>query len=273
MNDSSDPPAATVHRAAASGYATGVDNYAKGRPEYPQALREWLPATVGIGPGTTVVDLGAGTGKFTRLLVATEASVIAVEPVAEMLARLETDVPQARAMRGTATAIPLPDAAVDAVVCAQAFHWFASAEALAEIVRVLRPGGRLALVWNLRDAHVPWVARLDAIVDRYEGDVPRFYKGTWRAAFPQPALTELRESQFTHLHTGAPDDVIVRRVLSMSFISALPVEERNQVEARLRALIAAEPELRGHATVAVPYRTFAYCCSRRIDGGSAPASA
>ena len=82
-----------------------------------------------------------------------------------------------RALEGTATAIPLADQSVDAVVCAQAFHWFAAAEALREIHRVLRPGGTLGLVWNMRDARVPWVARLDAIVNRHEGDTPRYYTG------------------------------------------------------------------------------------------------
>ena len=262
MNTSSGPPA-SVHRTALSGYAAGAENYAKGRPDYPPALHEWLRDAVGIGPGATVVDLGAGTGKFTRLLVATGAAVTAVEPVAEMLARLETDIPEATGVQGTATAMPLPDASADAVVCAQAFHWFASTEALDEIVRVLEPGGRLALVWNLRDKRVPWVTRMDAIVDGYEGEVPRFYKGTWREAFPHPALGELKEWQFTHAHSGAPDDVIVKRVLSTSFISALPVAQRGQVEARLRELMAEEPELRGYPTVSVPYRTFAFCCSKR----------
>ena len=256
-------PHTGVHQAAATGYATGAETYAQGRPDYPAALSEWLTDMVGIDQGTTVVDLGAGTGKFTRLLVATGASVIAVEPVAEMLARLRADLPQAEGLQGSATALPLPDASADAVVCAQAFHWFATAEALTEIARVLKPGGRLALIWNLRDAQVPWVARMDAIVDRHEGDVPRFYKGNWRAAFPHPPLTELQAWEFVNLHTGPADDVIVKRALSTSFISALPTGERQRVEAQLRDLIAAEPALHGQATVSVPYRTFAFCCTKR----------
>jgi SAM-dependent methyltransferase len=250
-----------VHRAAASGYAAGAETYAKGRPEYPSALHEWLREVVGLAPGSAVVDLGAGTGKFTKLLIATGGSVVAVEPVPEMLDRLRAALPEARAMAGTATAIPLPDASVDAVVCAQAFHWFATREALDEISRVLKPEGRLALVWNLRDAQVEWVARMDTIVNRYEGDVPRYYKQEWRRAFPHPALGDLREWQFANPHEGSPEDVVIRRVLSTSFISALPAGEREQVEHRLRELIAAEPELR-RDLVSVPYRTFAFCCRR-----------
>jgi SAM-dependent methyltransferase len=266
---SSEP--ASIHHAAASGYAAGADAYVKGRPDYPPALREWLRDDVGLGPGTTVVDLGAGTGKFTRLLVASGASVIAVEPVAEMLDRLRAANPHAQAIEGSATAIPLPDESVSAVVCAQAFHWFANAAALKEICRVLVPGGRLALVWNLRDAEIPWVARMDAIVDRHEGDVPRFYKGTWRAAFPYPGLSDLEERQFTHAHTGPADDVIVRRVLSTSFISALPAGERLTVERQLRELVATEPDLR-HDIVSVPYRTFAFRCSKRAQAAAGAAA-
>lgn len=259
MND----PARSIHHAAAAGYAVGADIYARGRPEYPAALHEWLRDTIGIGPGAEVVDLGAGTGKFTKLLVGSGATVTAVEPVAEMLARLGNDVPGARGVQGSATRIPLPDASVDAVVCAQAFHWFASTEALTEIARVLRPGGRLVLVWNLRDAGVPWVARMNAIVDRHEGDVPRFYKGSWRDAFPHPAFGELREWRFENPHVGAPEDVIIRRALSTSFISALPASERQQVDAELRRLIAEEPALRQHDAVAVPYLTFAFRAIKR----------
>jgi SAM-dependent methyltransferase len=261
MTKPSDTPT-SIHETAAAGYAVGADTYVKGRPEYPAGLLDWLRTEAGIGDGTSVVDLGAGTGKFTRLLIASGASVIAVEPVPEMLERLESSNPAAKGLLGTATHIPLPDASQDAVVCAQAFHWFASRDALTEIARVLKPGGRLALVWNLRDAQVPWVARMDAIVDRHEGDVPRFYKGTWRDAFPHPSFTALKERQFANAHVGSADDVIVKRALSTSFISALPDDERQRVARSLHDLIAAEPALQ-QAMVSVPYRTFAFCCTKR----------
>lgn len=255
-------PEHSIHRAAAAGYAVGADTYARGRPGYPPALLAWLRSDVGIGPGGTVVDLGAGTGKFTPLLLATGAAVIAVEPVAQMLARLTADAPGATAVQGTATAIPLPDASVDAVVCAQAFHWFATRAALDEIARVLKPGGRLALVWNVRDARVPWVAAMDAITNAHEGDVPRVHTGAWRQAFPHPAFGGLHEAQFAHAHRGAAEDVVVKRVLSTSFISALPDDERQRVDAQLRALVADTPALRDAAVVSVPYRTCAFLARR-----------
>ncbi|OWQ90360.1 SAM-dependent methyltransferase [Roseateles aquatilis] len=258
-------PASTpsIHAAAAAGYSAGADTYVKGRPDYPPELHAWLRDSVGIVPGAAVVDLGAGTGKFTQLLAKTGADVIAVEPVAEMLARLRVDLPGVTGVQGTATAIPLPDASADVVVCAQAFHWFATTAALDEMARVLKPGGRLALIWNLRDAHVPWVARMNEITDRHEGDVPRFYKGTWRGVFPHPAFEAPSESQFTNAHTGPAEDVIVKRVLSTSFISALPDDQRATVEAQLRRLIDETPDLKDPPHVAVPYLTFAFCARKR----------
>lgn len=248
---------------AAQAYTGAADTYVKGRPDYPPEVAAWLRDDVGLGPDGTVVDLGAGTGKFTPRLVATGARVIAVEPVAAMLAKLSSALPGVTALEGTATAIPLADASVDAVVCAQAFHWFATQDALREIHRVLKPGGRLGLVWNMRDARVPWVARLDAIVNAHEGDTPRYYTGAWRAVFPFEGFGPFVERHFAQGHAGAPEDVILNRVRSTSFIAALPEGERAKVDAQLRALIASEPALAGRAEVTVPYETAAFVATRR----------
>lgn len=251
-------PTAGVHRAAVAGYTTTADNYVRGRPEYPPEVAAWLRDTLGLAPGRTVIDLGAGTGKFTRRLVDTGAHVIAAEPVAAMLAKLSTALPQVDTLAAAADALPLPDACVDAVVCAQSFHWFATKAALAEIHRVLKPGGRLGLIWNTRDARVDWVARLDAIVNRHEGDAPRYYSGAWREAFPFDGLAPLHVRHFSFGHTGTPDDVIVARVRSTSFIAAMSAEQRAPIEAQLRELIATEPALSGRDTITVPYVTDAF---------------
>lgn len=247
-----------VHHSAAAGYKTAADTYVRGRPDYPPQVADWLTATLGLSADKSVVDLGAGTGKFTGQLVATGAQVIAVEPVPQMLEKLSAAFPDVLAVSGTATDMPLPDESVDVVVCAQAFHWFASHEALSEIARVLKPGGKLGLVWNLRDTSVGWVPKLDAIVNALEGDTPRFYTGAWRRAFPHAAFGPLQAQQFSHGHTGAPEDVIFNRVRSTSFVAALSAQERAKVDEQIRALIAAEPELRGKDVVTVPYVTAAF---------------
>ncbi|SDP25550.1 Methyltransferase domain-containing protein [Ralstonia sp. 25mfcol4.1] len=252
----------TIHHAAAQGFSSQADTYARGRPEYPAELGAWLRDTLGLAPGKTVVDLGAGTGKFTRLLVPTGASVIAVEPVDAMRAQLSGKLPEVRAVQGSAESMPLPDASVDAVVCAQAFHWFANSAAMREIGRVLKPGGRLGLVWNVRDESVGWVARLTEIMTPYEGDAPRFYKGDWKKVFPADGFGPLGLTRFPYTHTGAPEQVIVDRVMSVSFIASLPQPEQDAVRARLHAVIGGDPALQGRDEVSFPYSTEAYCCER-----------
>ncbi|TXN84901.1 class I SAM-dependent methyltransferase [Methylobacterium sp. WL8] len=251
----------TIHRSAAAGYAAQADTYVSGRPDYPPALDGWLRGDLRLGPGRTVLDLGAGTGKFTPRLTETGARVVAAEPVAAMRARLVQCNPGVEAHPGHAEAIPLADGAVDAVVCAQSFHWFATAAALAEIRRVLRPGGTLGLVWNVRDESVPWVADLTRIVDAYEDDTPRYRTGAWRAAFPAAGFGPLHERRLPHHHEGPAEDVVVGRALSVSFIAALPTDERAAVAAAVRALIAATPELAGRDSVRYPYETVAFHCT------------
>jgi SAM-dependent methyltransferase len=236
--------------------------YVRGRPDYPPQILDWLKGELRLGPGASVVDLGAGTGKFTRLVNETGARVIAVEPVLGMRQALLAEVPGVEALEGSATSIPLPDASVQAVVCAQAFHWFATLQALAEIRRVLTPGGRLGLVWNVRDDRVPWVAKITRIFDAREGDSPRHASGEWRAVFPAPGFGPLHETRFEHGHTGDPQDVIVERVKSTSFIAALPPAELAKVMDEVRAVIAGEPALAGRDVVTFPYETRAYWTQR-----------
>ena len=251
-----------MHEAAAKGFAKEALAYARGRPEYPVAVDRWLSDALQLDESRTVIDLGAGTGKFTRRLLATGANIIAVEPVVEMLAQLTRILPNVAARTGTAESIPVNDAAVDAVVCAQSFHWFASKAALAEIHRVLKPGGRLGLIWNIRDESFDWCAAMTAIMDPYEGGTPRYRSGEWRNVFPAEGFGPLHEQQFRNGHTGHPEQVIVERVLSTSFIAALPRPEQLIVAARLRDLIAMTPSLNRREEVTVPYRTVAFSCVR-----------
>jgi SAM-dependent methyltransferase len=254
-----------VHPAAAEGFNRGIDTYVRGRPAFPPAALEWLRDDLGLCAGSVAVDLGAGTGKFTTLMAHTGAHVIAVEPSAAMLASLVRQLPAITALRGTAQAIPLADSSADAVVCAQAFHWFASRAALAEIHRVLKPGGVLGLIWNVRDESVEWVHRLDDIMSPYEGDAPRYYKREWRRVFPAPGFGELQEREFVHEHVGPAERVIVDRVASVSFIAALDEQTRAKVLAEVRSLIAARPALAAGKEVRVPYVTRTYWAKRREE--------
>ena len=254
-----------VHPTAAKGFSRDAGTYARGRPDFPAAALAWLMEDLGLRRGKSALELGAGTGKFTRLLVETGAVVTAVEPAAAMLDRLVRDLPSVTALRGEARRIPLPDASADAVICAQAFHWFASREVLAEIHRVLKPEGTLGLIWNVRDPSVDWVRKLTDIMAAYEGDAPRYDHGEWRTVFPAPGFGELQERSFSHTHDGPPEQVIIERVASVSFIAALDEQARARVLGEVRALIDATPALRGRTEVSFPYVTRATGLRSRPD--------
>ena len=130
-------------------------DYERGRPGYPPEAIDAITRGLHLERGSVVVDLAAGTGKLTRELIERFHRVIAIEPLVEMRARLARTTPRAEALEGTAEHLPLPDASANAVLVAQAFHWFDGRRALGEIARVLRPGGGLGLLWNT----TPWERR------------------------------------------------------------------------------------------------------------------
>jgi SAM-dependent methyltransferase len=252
-----------VHQAAARGFARESEAYDRGRPGYPVELTAWLRQALRVGPGAAAVDLGAGTGKFTALLADTGAEVIAVEPLAEMRQRLQARLPGVEALPGTAEAIPLPDRSADAVACAQSFHWFANRAALGEIRRVLKPGGRLGLVWNIMDETTDWARAIVALYNRWQGDAPRRGDIGWRDLFPAEGFGPLHEASFHHFHRGPPEQVLVDRIRSVSFIAALPPPQQAQVLDEVRRLIAEASEVRGKIEVSVPYTTEVYWCEKR----------
>jgi ubiquinone/menaquinone biosynthesis C-methylase UbiE len=157
---------------AAVGFERGADDYERARPSYPDAAVHLIVDEAGLGPGSTVCDLAAGTGKLTRLLVPSGAEIIAVEPVAAMRDQLVRAVPGVEVLDGTAETIPLGDGSIDALTVAQAFHWFDTDRALPEIHRVLRPGGTLVLIWNVRDETVDWVKRFTELIVARSGGRP-----------------------------------------------------------------------------------------------------
>ena len=180
-----------------------------------------------------MVDLAAGTGKLTSPLLATGAEVVAVEPVAEMRAALPVG---ARALDGTAEELPLNTGSADAVAVAQAFHWFDGDAALAEIHRVLRPGGALALVWNRRRMDEPLNQAIEELIAPYRGHMSTLHTGAWRAAFERTKLFGPLEERVFANEQSLDADGLVDRVASISFIATLDEKERTEVLRRVRAL-------------------------------------
>ena len=252
-----------LHDYVSKGFGTTTELYERIRPEYPALAIDILVRELGIGPGKVIVDVGAGTGKLTRALVQTGATLIAVEPLAEMRERLAESVPRAVPFAGTAEHMALRDSSAHAIVAAQAFHWFDGDKALAEFHRVLAPDGRLGLIWNVRDRRAPWVAAFDALVDAVDPDRPDHRTGKWRAALERTTLFgPLAQRDVEYAQTLTPAE-IVDRAGTVSSISALPLAERERVLDRFRELAASHPDVRGHETVELPYITKIYWTERR----------
>jgi ubiquinone/menaquinone biosynthesis C-methylase UbiE len=215
-----------VERAVVFGQVADV--YHRSRPGYPAEAVEWL---VGNTP-RRVLDLGAGTGKLTAALVAAGHEVVAVEPSAQMLAILRTNVPDVDAREGRAEAIPVPDTDVDAVVVAQAFHWFDHALAVPEIARVLRSGGRLALAWNLRDESTPWVAELSRVIGSFDASLAEVTPAL-RAAGTH--FDTFEPAQFRH-DQRLDLDTLLGLVRSRSYVAVRPEYEQREICARVGQL-------------------------------------
>ena len=252
-----------IHDAAARGYQSAVEHYERGRPSYPDDAVSFVVKELAIGPQSHVLELGAGTGRFTDLLVFTGAAIVAVEPVPAMREALTRNCPTVTALDGIAEAIPVADASADAVVVAQAFHWFDGERALPEIHRVMREGARLGLIWNVRDEAADWSERLTAIFDRLSGpDAPRYKHGTWRTAFESTDLFgPLHHWVAYHVHELSRE-AFMDRVMSVSYVASASFLERERVLAEVTHLLDTDPELRGKDELVMPYRTDVYICER-----------
>lgn len=244
-----------IHAIAQEGFSKGAAAYERGRPDYPAAAIAFMAEQLGLHGGAAVIDLAAGTGKFSRLLVTTGAQLIAVEPVAAMREQFSRVLPDITILEGTAEAIPLVDNAADAVTAAQAFHWFANADALAEIHRVLKPHGRLGLIWNHRDDSAEWLREVWALIDRGEGDAPRYRKGDWKNAFNEYAgFRPVIEQSFAHVQRGGLE-MVTDRIASLSFVANMSETDREALLVRIRELIGRHPATRGKEVIELPYRT------------------
>jgi SAM-dependent methyltransferase len=248
---------AATHPTAAAGFGRAADAYERGRPGYPPAAVAHMASELGLGPGTTVLDLAAGTGKLTRMLAATGATVIAVEPVEAMRRLLAAALPGIAVLEGTAEAIPVADGAVDAITVAQAFHWFDAERAFADIHRALRPGGGLGLIWNMFDTSVEWVAAMQALVHIHRRGEPQYGRSEWREALVASGVFgPVTEGTFG-LVQELDTDGLLARIGSTSYIATLPDPDREQLFDEIRALVADLPR-----PLQLPYRTDTFVTRR-----------
>jgi SAM-dependent methyltransferase len=229
----------SIREEAAVGFQQGADAYERGRPGYSPEVVEWLWRELRLGPGRTVLDVAAGTGKLTRELVRSGANVIAVEPVPAMRAVLEQVVPDARALDATAETLPIDDGAVDAITVASAFHWFDGPAAVGEFHRVLRSGGRLALLWNRRRSDQPIHRAVDEIIGPYRRRTPSHHRGEWREPLESGGRFAAVAERQVPFEQVLDADGFVDRFSSISYVAALPDGERERVLERLRAAAAA----------------------------------
>ncbi|MGH9228770.1 MAG: class I SAM-dependent methyltransferase [Acidimicrobiales bacterium] len=250
---------------AVLGFDGNAAAYERARPSYPAEAVAHVVGHGAIGPGRRVVDLAAGTGKLTRLLVPTGADVVAVEPVAGMRAQLAAALPGIEVLDGTAEDLPLPDDSTDTVTVAQAFHWFDAPVALAEIRRVLRPGGHLFLLWNARDRGHDWVRAFgDLLVDGPHLERPyEWYYDVDYAEVVVGAGGFTPVEVWTHPWEQPCDpDMLVARAESVSVVGALAEDERARVLERVRDLARTHPDLAGRPTFGFPYVTSVYRSQR-----------
>jgi ubiquinone/menaquinone biosynthesis C-methylase UbiE len=212
-------------------FGDAAADYERARPSYPDAAVALLEA----GSGVRVCDLAAGTGKLTRLLAATGADVVAVEPVDGMRAELVRTAPDVRAVDGTAEAIPLDDGSVDLVTVAQAFHWFDFDPALAEIARVLRPGGRLAILFNERDERTSWVKEWNERIEWHSRRIAYYQNTDWTAVLAAAGYAGVRDEHI-EWHQPMTRELIAARVRSVSYVAAEPPDVQQDYVDRVVAL-------------------------------------
>lgn len=234
-----------IRAAQAASFDSAAQTYERARPSYPPEAVDWLLES----SPQDVLDLGAGTGKLTRAFVGRVRTIVAVDPSANMLAQLAGSVPQARTVVGTAESIPIEDHSVDAVYAAQAWHWVDPERAVPEVRRVLRGGGVLGLIWNIRDESVPWVARLTEIVHGSAAEV--------FVAQAQGIPDQLGDVERLTVRWERPFDRqgLLDLVASRSYVITAAPQRRVEILAQVSELLDSHPDLADPASWRIPYLT------------------
>jgi len=240
-----------IHKTAFAGFSAEAEAYDRGRPSYPPAAIATLVNELGLSATASVVDLAAGTGKFTALLPPV-ARLVAVEPLPAMRAILERRLPAVEAVEGTADSLPLDDGSFDAMTVAQAFHWFDTLGALTEMRRVLRDGSALGLIWNVRDESAPWVAEMMGSIRPFREGTPSYTDGTWANVFGRQALFDFVMTQSVYHEHRCSIEEATAQVASISYVAALDRPTRLSL---LKSIAKRLAEWHGSAQLVFPYRT------------------
>lgn len=235
-------------------FGRAAASYEAGRPGYPAAAVEWMLQPVAASSTRLrVADVGSGTGKLTRALVGAGAEVVAIDPDPLMLAALSEGVPGVPTAVGSAEHLPMPDASVDAVALGQAWHWVDAAQGSREVGRVLRSGGVLGLIWNIRDAATPWVAQMTEIMHRSNAE-------EMMAAGGPTVLSPFGAVETATFVWSRPMTAValLEMARSRSYLITASDAERARVEAGLLELFDTLPELQDGGTIDLPYVTHAF---------------
>ena len=256
----------SLHPAAEQGFSCAAELYQQVRPNYPQEIVHWLLEDLKITPQSTVIDLGAGTGKFLAYLQQASANIIAVEPIAEMLEQLKIVHPEVQTQQASSDRIVLNSNSIDAILCAQSFHWFANIETLTEMYRLLKAHGSLGLVWNQRDETVDWVKALADLLKPFEADTPRFHSHEWQNVFEQQKLFQhVSKKVFVQHQIGTVENVVSKRLLSTSFIAAMPLDQQLEMKQKIEDIVQQYTGKTAQDQIQFPYITYAFHYQKTAD--------
>lgn len=249
----------SIHPSAAQGFRHSAELYQQVRPSYPAEIAAWLQQYYQTQTEPHCMDLGAGTGKFLPTLQSLTPHILAIEPIDQMRAELQAQYPNINCQAGLSHALPCVSQSIDAVFCAQAFHWFANTESLDEMARVLKAQGDLFLIWNQRDLAVDWVNAIAKLIYPLEGNTPRYHSGQWQKVIQTyGGFTEKNQLMWRFDHVGTVEQVVSKRLMSTSFIAALSDLEQLNLKQQIEQIVQRYTGLNATDEIAFPYVTHLY---------------